>query len=305
MRYSVFVFCVSAFFAILLTPLSMRAACLAGAIDVPDSGRHRHACPTPCLGGLALFFAAVITALLFPIDALSGAWLAGGALLAALGVSDDLYTLSPRVKLLSLTATAAIPLAFGLSPTAISIGSLTWEIAPTTGGVLAFLWILLLTNAFNLIDGMDALAPSLGLIGALSLFLLTKERFPLILGGAVFGFLPYNRPSLSPLSASVTPTRSFLGDTGALFFGYSLATLSLGRGSFSLCAPLFFAFPVLDLFRVFLCRLRHGKNPFRADRSHFHHLLADRGLLRGEILLFAYLSTAFFTVLAFLLDGAL
>jgi len=305
MRYSVFVFCCSALLSILLTPLSIRTARLAGAIDIPDGGRHRHASPTPRLGGLALFFAVAITVLPLPKDSVTGAWIAGGGLLAALGVSDDLFVLSPRAKLPVLASVATLPVAFGLSPVTLSLGSRTWSLPPWAGILFTVAWVLLLTNAFNLIDGMDALAPSLGLLGALSLFLLSREGTVLILAGALLGFLPYNRPALSPFFARITPTRSFLGDTGALFFGYSLAILSLGRGNFSLCAPLFFAFPVLDLCRVFLHRLRRGKNPFHADRSHFHHLLSDRGLLRGEILLFAYLFTAFFTVLAFLLEGAL
>lgn len=305
MRYSVFVFCFSALLSLLLTPLSMRAAHLVGAIDVPDGGRHRHTLPTPRLGGLALYFAAVLTALLSPIDALTGAWLAGGGILAALGVSDDIYTLSPRVKLSVLAAVALLPAAFGLAPTFLTLGSLHRALPSPLGILFTLAWVLLLSNAYNLIDGMDALAPSLGLLGAVALFLLRGERGALILAGALLGFLPYNRPALSPFARGVFPTRSFLGDTGALFFGYSLATLSLGEGEFSLCAPLIFAFPLLDLGRVFLRRLRLGGNPFHADRSHFHHLLADRGLLRGEILLFAYLCTAFFTVLAFLLEGIL
>ena len=302
MGYSVFVFCFSALLSVLFTPVSIRAAHIIGAIDVPDGGRHRHAHPTPRLGGLALVLAALLTAMLFPLDAVSGAWLTGGALLAALGATDDLYSLSPRTKLLALTAVATLPIAFEIAPASIGIGALSFPLSRPLGNMLTILWILLLTNAINLIDGMDALAPSLSLFGALSLFLLFGGREPLILMGALLGFLPYNRPAFSPLFSRKIPTRVFLGDTGTLFIGYSLSVLSLGNGHFSLTAPLLFARPILDTIRVFIRRLLRRKNPFRADRSHIHHILADRGLTRGEILLFAYLCTAFFTVLAFLLE---
>ena len=303
MGYSVFLLLFSALLSVLFTPLSIRTAHLIGAIDLPDSVRHRHALPTPRLGGLALVFAAIFSALLFPIDTVAGAWLSGGALIAALGVSDDLYSLTPRTKLLSLIAIATLPIAFGLAPTVITLGSRAWQLPHPLGNLLTLLWILLLTNAINLIDGMDALAPSICLLGTLALFLFDSGHESLILAGALLGFLPYNRPALSPFVSKKIPTRSFLGDTGALFLGYSLAVLSLGKGDFSLTAPIFFAFPLIDLFRVFLLRLLQGKSPFRADRSHFHHRMSDRGLTRGEILLFAYLCTAFFTVLAFLLES--
>ena len=109
MGYSVFLFLLGALIAVLLTPASVRAAVALGAIDHPDAGRHRHAHPTPRLGGLAIFFAAAVTALLFvPLDGITAAWLSGGALIVALGVSDDLYTLPLLNRLKNLRELLAV-----------------------------------------------------------------------------------------------------------------------------------------------------------------------------------------------------
>ena len=302
MRYSVFLLLMGATFSVLLTPLSIRYATLLGAIDLPDGGRHRHALPTPRLGGLALYFAAVFTALFRPLDAVTGAWLAGGGCLAALGVSDDLYSLSPRLKWIAMTAVATLPVAFGLAPDALSLGQGTIALARPLSSLFVLLWVLLLTNAFNLVDGSDGLAATLAALAACFLFLRGAPPSALAVAGAAFGFLPYNRESL-PLFRRPFATRTFLGDTGALFLGYSLAVLSLGVGTFSLVTPLFFALPVFDLLRVFVSRLAHGKSPFSADRSHLHHILADRGLSRGAILLCYTLVTLLCGALALLWEG--
>jgi UDP-GlcNAc:undecaprenyl-phosphate GlcNAc-1-phosphate transferase len=303
MRYSVFLLLTGAVLSALFTPLSIRYATLLGAIDLPDGGRHGHPLPTPRLGGLALYFAAALSALfLLPLDAVTGAWLAGSGCLTALGVSDDLYTLSPRLKWLAMTAVATLPVAFGLAPDALSLGEKAIALPRPLSSLFVLLWVLLLTNAFNLIDGSDGLAATLASLAACFLFLRGAPPSALAVAGAAFGFLPYNRESL-PLFHPSSATRTFLGDTGALFLGYSLAVLSLWEGTFSLATPLYFALPVFDLLRVFLFRLLRGKSPFSADRSHLHHILADRGLSRGALLLCYALVTLFCGAIALLWEG--
>lgn len=302
MGYSVFLFSFGAFLSAIFTPLSISGAHLLGAIDLPDGGRHRHVRPTPRLGGLALFFATTAAALLFfPTEGVTAAWLAGGALIAALGVTDDLYALPPFPKLLAIGVIATLPIAFDLSPDALALGAWRLPLSHPWDNLFTLLWVLLLTNAFNLIDGSDGLAASLALLSSLSLLLLTGRGEALLLAGTAFGFLPYNRAALALPFARVTPTRSFLGDTGALFLGYSLAVLSLSR-HFSLATPLLFALPVFDLFRVFTLRLLHGKSPFAADRSHLHHLLADKGFSHGEILFISLFASLFLGILAFFIE---
>ena len=302
MGYSVFLFSFGALLTVLLTPASIRGAHLLGAIDLPDGGRHRHARPTPRLGGLALFAATTTAALLFfPMDAVTTAWLTGGALIVALGVSDDLYTLPPLPKLLALGAISTLPIAFGLVPDALTLGEKSFPLGHPWNNLFTLLWVLLLANAFNLIDGSDGLAVTLAIFSSLSLFFFSGEVGALLLAGVAFGFLPYNKAALAFPPARVLATRSFLGDTGALFLGYSLAVFSLVK-EFSLLSPLLFALPVFDLFRVFLLRLVRGKSPFDGDRSHLHHLLSDRGFSHGGILWISLFASLLLGILAFFME---
>ncbi len=295
MRFSVFLFALGAFLTVLLTPLSMRFARVMGAIDRPDGTRHLHERPTPRLGGLALYGAAFLAAVFFlPLDGVSAAWLAGGGLLSALGVSDDLFHLSPIVKLTATVAAAAIPAAFGLSPAFLSLGGWRVSLPHPIDNLFALFWVLLLSNAYNLIDGADGLAATLGGTAAASLFLTTGHGGALLLSGCAFGFLPYNRPFLSLPSKKRLPTRTFLGDTGALFLGYSLAVFSLHSAVFPLFSALFFALPLYDLFRVFILRLFRGRNPFRADRTHLHHRLLAQGYGKTSLWLLCFLLTLLF-----------
>ena len=118
---------------------------------------------------------------------------------------------------------------------------------------------------------LPELCSSLAIVGALSLFLSGGAPALLLLAGAALGFLPYN------LSSKKHFTRSFLGDTGALFLGYSLAVFSLAPPVFSFGTVFFFAIPVFDLVRVFALRILKKRNPFRADSAHLHHLLLQKG----------------------------
>lgn len=302
MEYSFFLFLLGALATVLLTPLSIRLATAMGAVDIPDGGRHRHARPTPRLGGLAIVLSLLICAPLLPREPLVLAWLSGGALLAALGITDDLFSLSPAVKLIAEIAIATLPIAFGLAPTHLVLGALSLPLARPWGALFCLFYVVLLANAINLTDGMDALAATTCFLSGGTLFLYMHAPAALLFSGAVLGFLPYNRLALSPIGKEKTlPTRSFLGDTGALFLGYSVALFSLAKPRFSLLLPLVLALPLFDLSRVFLSRSLRGKKPFAADRSHLHHRLADRGLSQERILLLFALATLFFSTVFLLL----
>ena len=286
----------------LLTPFSMAVAEGARAIDLPDGGRKTHRFPTPRLGGLAVFLSAATLSLFFlsPTPAVA-AWLSGGALLCALGVSDDIFSLSPRLKMAAMVFIALLPVCFGLAPRALTLGGLSLPLSPLLGVPLALLWLLLLTNAFNLIDGLDGLAASVGGVSGLFLALSGGRAAGLLLSGALLGFLPYNRPALlfsHGRNMKKAPTRSFLGDTGALFVGYSLGVLSLGEtGEVSLLLPLLFAFPLYEVFSSFFRRLRHGKNPFAADGDHLHHRLIKKGFPASWTVFLLFLYTLLFSSL--------
>lgn len=293
----------SFFLSVILTPLSVFGARALGALDIPDGERKFHARPTARLGGLAVFASVLLLGLfLLPGGAVRGALLSGGALLCVLGVSDDVFSLPPALKLFVEAVLALLPAAFSVYPRSFSLFSYTYTPPIWVGIAFSALFTVALANAYNLVDGMDMLASVEALVAAAALSLYTRDAW--LLFGAVLGFLPYNRRALGLAPVKRVPTRSFLGDTGALFIGYALAVLSLSLDSFPLPAVLFFAVPLYELGSSFLRRAARGKNPFGADRRHLHHRFADRGcspaftvfLLSLYALLFAAVGVLFIEI---------
>jgi UDP-GlcNAc:undecaprenyl-phosphate GlcNAc-1-phosphate transferase len=262
-----------------------------GLVDHP-AARKIHARPTPKGGGLAIFLAVAAPGLLF-YRTNSLAFLLGlGLVIVVVGLVDDLRPLSWQVRLVVQIAAAVIA-------TAILPPGLDWGVR-----TLAVVWIVGLTNAFNMLDNMDALSGGVAWIaaGALALVVLggltpdpatrsLPERalqrvLPLfLLMGALSGFLWFNRP----------PARIFMGDAGSTFLGFFLGVWSLGVAESAECAfswaPLLcvFAVPWYDLVSVVLIRLSQGRSPFHADKQHLSHRLVELGLSRPAAVLVIYL----------------
>ena len=266
----------SFFFSVLFTPLSVLLSHRVGAIDVPDGDRKLHARPTPRLGGFAVFFSIFLAGLLFLEEGSTrAALLSGGALLCVLGISDDVFSLSPPLKLFCQAVISLVPVCFSLYPQTFVLGVFSFSLPPWVCIIFSVLWIIMLSNAYNLVDGADMLSSSQALVSAAALSLYVPIAW--VLFGSVLGFLPYNRRALGLAPVERMPTRTFLGDTGALFIGYALGVLSLSQSTFSFFWLLFFAVPLYELVSSFFRRAVRGKNPFYADRSHLHHRLMDRG----------------------------
>lgn len=275
----------AALLAYTITPPIRVLAYKIGAIDIPADARRMHKKPIPRLGGLAIFASFILTALIFcePSSTLVSIYL-GGMLLCALGTLDDIYRLHWLVKLLVQLAAATFAVLNGaminfitFGDTIVSLGG--WSIP------LSILWITGLTNAINLIDGLDGLACGVSAICSFSILGVTllmgdfsAALITAILAGSCVGFLPFNKH----------PARIFMGDTGALFLGYTLAIISV-EGLFKLhtllsfIIPLsIFALPILDTSWAIFRRLLHGKSPFSPDRGHLHHKLIDLGFTQKE-----------------------
>ena len=210
-----------------------------------------------------MFFAFVVASAIFFSDRQSLVpILSGGLVIIAAGLLDDVYRISPWQKLWLQVVAAAVAVAFG-----------GWNIPVGA----AMLWLVLLANAFNLIDGLDGLCSRVAVFSSFGLLALGGESPLWTLAGAVMGFLPFN----------LRPARSFLGDTGSLFLGFSLGVFSLplvsvrGNGAF-LPVLIVFALPLTDTGFAVLRRLAKGRSPFSSDRGHFHHRLVDRGFTHGE-----------------------
>ena len=264
-----------------MTPVARVIAYKVGAIDVPKDDRRMHKTPIPRLGGLAVFAGFSVASMVFCdlSRSIISFWF-GGLIIVTLGMLDDIFRLNALIKFAVQIAAALIPISQGytiefinLFGNYITLGAL--EIPVT------ILWIVGLTNAINLIDGLDGLSCGISAICSLALLLCTillgdNMEITLltgILAGSCLGFLPFN----------TNPAKIFIGDTGALFLGYTLSILSL-QGLFkthtilSFMIPLsIFGLPLFETVFSFLRRIAHGKNPFKADRGHLHHRLIDLG----------------------------
>lgn len=262
------------------TPAVRVLAYKIGAIDVPLDSRRMHKKPMPRIGGLAIFIGFVVATLVFcDITPELIAIYVGGLIIVAVGVIDDVFRINAWIKLAAQIGVALVAVSQGVVVEYInffgkyiSFGSLSIPIT--------VLWIVGLTNAINLIDGLDGLACGVSAICSMSLLVvmvLKGEYFVALLTavvvGSCLGFLPFNS----------NPAKIFMGDTGALFLGYTMAVISV-RGVFKLhtvisfMIPLsIFGLPLCDTAFAFIRRIAHGKSPFTADRGHLHHRLIDMG----------------------------
>jgi len=265
-----------------LTPIIRDVFRAYNVVDRP--GRRKvHAYPIPRVGGVPIAAAWVFTlvALFGPDSPLAGsrasAILPGAAIIFLTGLLDDFFNLQPRVKLLGQIAAAAAVFAAGLRLGPVE--DVTLPLWLNFG--VTVLWLLLTTNALNLIDGLDGLCAGMGLIGALTFFAagivrgqtgLVWVSFPLV--ASLVGFLVHN----------FNPATVFLGDSGALFIGFLLGCLGLmwtspGVSFFGAALPvLALSVPLLDLCLSIVRRSLKGQPIFAADRGHIHHRLIDLGL---------------------------
>jgi len=319
--------------ALAATPLVIRWAMAHGYIDRPTA-RKIHDRPTAVIGGPAVFGSAAIgLALAAPFYApiREGLWGEGSlAVLGAgivcmgvLGMIDDKHDLPAAFKAVVQIVIAAGTWLLGFRVGYVEL-PMGWVIvdAMLPSLVVTVVWIVVVSNAFNLIDGIDGLASGVGLIVALTLFVLAadlREAVPVIgalaMAGALAGFLRYNLP----------PARIFLGDSGALAVGYTAAVVSIGTYQKSSTAmviaiPLLaMALPLLDVLLAVLRRglghLRerglHGLTPravvravFRADRGHIHYLLLRSGWSVRRILFALYAVCGAFAMIALAMRDA-
>lgn len=326
--------------SLILTGLMIGRARRWGFWDQP-SARKLHTVATPLGGGIAIFLAVVLPilgAFLAATASLGGASpafapdllqhftgivsksrellavLLGGLIIMLLGLADDIRRVSVKEKLFT-QAVVGVALAFAGIRVTLFVDS------PLFGGAITVLWIVAITNAFNLLDNMDGLCASVA--GVISLiFLVTAIQtgqlfiatFLAVLIGALLGFLAYNRP----------PAKIFMGDAGSLFTGYLLAVLTVlftfyGKGKVHveggisrlypfLVPMLIFAVPAFDTLSVIYIRMKEGRSIWKADKSHFSHRLLNLGMTPAGALLTVALATFCTGITAVLLypgDGSL
>ena len=312
--------------AFVITPYTIRLAKKVGAIDKPEKRRINKE-PIPRLGGIAVIIGFLIASIylvivmnyektfnlfgeeqyLFKLLGL----LCGIAVLALFGYIDDVKGLPAIVKLIGQTIAAIIVVSFGIKIDNFTIPFLEQTLHISNDVyvyILSVGWIVGITNAINLIDGLDGLSSGITLISCFSLIIVfTMNQSPIIsiilitaLAGAITGFLPYN----------FNPAKTFIGDVGAQFLGFMLATISiLGIAKtytlLVLISPLIIlGLPIFDTLFAIVRRIIKGKSlkaVFAPDTGHLHHKLMKKGYTQKQAVLVLYGVSACFGMFAIIL----
>jgi UDP-GlcNAc:undecaprenyl-phosphate GlcNAc-1-phosphate transferase len=304
----------------LLTALIERLSRRLGWLDQP-SERRVHSVPVPRLGGVAIFLAFLITALLvyWPDDRHETlvyiGFLPAALFITAVMAYDDVRGLPPGIKLGLQTVTVVILILPGLlfgtvqdhgaiisyvnNPLKIAhlLNSATLEIPLLLALPFTWFWTVGMMNTINFVDGLDGLAGGITMIASIILMvvsvLLGQYLVAVLCGifaGSVLGFLPHNWH----------PAKIFMGDSGAMFLGLTIAVLANIGGAKVATVLLLLGIPVLDVALVILQRLRGGRAAMHYDMRHLHHKLLESGFSQRQIVLLYYSLTGFFGLLALL-----
>ncbi|MGE7664304.1 glycosyltransferase family 4 protein [Ureibacillus composti] len=294
--------------AILLTPLVKRLAFRIGAVDAPNY-RKVHSRIMPRLGGLAIYLAFLIGLLILrPESQYTLAIILGATVIVITGVLDDMYEISAKAKMLGQLVAAIIIVFFG--GIQIEFINLPFNDGQLDFGFLSIpftiVWIIGITNAVNLIDGLDGLAAGVSTIAFITLAgmaMIMGNGFVIaiaaILACATIGFLFYN----------FHPAKIFMGDTGALFLGFMIAVLSLlGFKNITVVSfiipVIMLGVPISDTFFAIVRRYRNKQKWSDPDKSHLHHRLIDMGFSHRQTVLIIYGIAAMFGLAAVIFSMA-
>lgn len=245
-----------------------------------------HTKPIVRLGGIAIFIAFLITFLLvLDLDTPKIGLILSISIIFLMGLMDDIFNLKVWLKVIFQLMAIATAIYFG-----IHIG----QVANPFGGViiltqfwdicLTAIWLLLITNALNMFDGLDGLAAGVTSIFSITLFWLSlfivvnqpeTAIIAIILLGVMLGFLRWNWH----------PAKIFMGDSGSNVLGFLIAALAIISGAKLATAALVLAFPIIDATWAFIRRIRQNKNPFLADKEHLHHRLLSVGVTHKNVVL--------------------
>jgi UDP-GlcNAc:undecaprenyl-phosphate GlcNAc-1-phosphate transferase len=289
-----------------IAPLIMLLANNSGAVALPG-GRHIHSRPTPKFGGIAIALSVfAISPFIIPVNRVIGSYVAASAIMLLLGIIDDMRGINWKIKLtLSITATSIM--IFGTGIWIESLGNLfgLGEVHLGYWGIpFTFFAVFGVINAINLTDGLNGLACGVSSIAFLSFSIFasmigneTVFYLSLINLGATLGLFRYNYPK----------AKIFMGDSGSMFLGFSLAVLAilLTQEREAVIRPMvpviILGIPIFDTVRVLVFRIISRKHPFRADKTHLHHLMMRSGINPNHVVKIIWILSALMSALAFVL----
>jgi UDP-GlcNAc:undecaprenyl-phosphate GlcNAc-1-phosphate transferase len=286
-----------------LTPLSRQIAMRLGVIDKPNAPRKTHKDNKPMMGGLAIYAALVLSLFLFspPQHILElGAIVGGAGLVALIGLLDDRYGLSWRLRLSVQFLAAMVLVLVGIQIRLFG--------TPLIDIPITLIWVVALTNSTNFLDNMDGLTAGLSAIAAGWFLLIAVTQGQILVSllaaamlGSAVGFLAYN----------FAPSSTFMGDMGALTLGFLLATLAIKLNFATqplnvtwMVPVLVLALPVFDINLVVWTRLAEGRSPVDAGRDHTSHRLMTLGLSARQTLFCLYGICMLFGAIAFMVSIA-
>lgn len=297
--------------AVVITPYVIKLAHFTNAVDQPNQ-RKVHSKVMPRMGGLAIYIAFLIGYMVFNVKgkaldsseiAFIDAYFIASFVIIVTGMLDDMFELPAKPKALAQLVAALIMVSYGhfmidkIYLPFIPVIDLGW-----LGGLVTIVWIVGVTNSINLIDGLDGLSSGISAISFGTMAFLAAYQGEIfvammccLLLGSTLGFLVHN----------FHPAKVFMGDTGSLFLGFSVAVLSLlgykNAAFVSFIVPIIvLSIPIFDTLWAIIRRTLNGQSPFAPDRGHVHHQLLDRNLGHVKSVLVLYGIALLFSLTAIL-----
>lgn len=300
------IFISSLIISFILTPLVKKIATTVNGFDYP-SKRRINIKPVPNTGGIAIFIAFIFTYYIFNDHSLATYGIMFGAtFIFILGLFDDMFEISPLMKLLGQIGAASILIYFGVQINFITnpLGGmiyLGYFSIPVT-----ILWVVGIINTVNLIDGLDGLAAGISIVATITLFAVAMQEYRLIpaiaaiaLAGSLSGFLKYN----------FHPAEIFMGDSGSMLTGFILAAISVtgalkSAAAVTIVVPILaLGIPIFDTIFAIVRRIYHNKPIGKADRGHIHHRLMALGWSHRQAVVIVYGSSILLGITALIING--
>ncbi len=297
-------FILSMFISLFLTPLFMNISFKFDFLDIPKEDRKVHRAPMPFLGGIIIYisFLTTLTIQTKYVDKTHFIIIVSSTLILIGGIIDDIYPMKPKSKLLIQIIAISI-LVFNdiyIKDIVFFPGGQSFSLK-ILGIPLMFGWVILVTNAFNLIDGLDGLAAGVSFISTITIFLISilsgnfsSAIFSSILCGTLIGILPYN----------FYKAKIFIGDSGSQFIGFIISVISITgfntiNGEFLILIPVIICgLPLFDTLTSIVRRKLKGNPIMQADKGHVHHKLISMGNSHPKVVIIMYLIAVVFSVIA-------